>query len=167
MSALDIDGINFDFPDDWRASKYDEWQFYRRYSKSRPGIKAVDLVIVDPDRTAWLVEVKDYRRHRRTKVIDLAEEIALKVHDTLAGLVSAQFNANNSDERTLSKLLVRARNLRIVLHLEQPAKHSKLFPRAIDATKVQQKLRILVKPIDPRALVVESANMRGVAWIVE
>ena len=32
------------------------------------------------------MEVKDYRANRRTKAIDLADEIALKVRDTLAGL---------------------------------------------------------------------------------
>jgi len=163
---IDVDGMRFEFDHGWTAGKYDEWSYYRRYTRFRQGIKAVDLVATDPDRTAWLIEVKDYRQNRRTKVIDLADEVAQKVHDTLAALAAAQTNANDNEERAMARSLVRARKARVVLHLEQPAKHSKLFPRAIDPTKVQQKLRTLVKPIDAHALVVESSNMRGLSWAV-
>ena len=58
--------------------------------------------------------------------------------------------------------------LRVVLHLEQPAKHSKLFPRAIDPADIQQKLRKLVKAIDPHPLVTEKATCPDrVPWSVQ
>jgi hypothetical protein len=56
--------------------------------------------------------------------------------------------------------------LRVVLHLEQPATHSKLFPRAIDPANVLMKLRQLVKAIDPHPLVVETHQMASLSWSV-
>ena len=52
------------------------------------------------------------------------------------------------------------------LHLEQPAKHSRLFPRAINPANVKQQLKQLIKPIDPHPLVTETRRMNGVAWSV-
>jgi hypothetical protein len=52
------------------------------------------------------------------------------------------------------------------LHLEQPATHSKLFPRAIDPANVLMKLKQLVKPIDPHPLVVETGHMASLTWTV-
>jgi len=40
------------------------------------------------------------------------------------------------------------RRMRIVLQIMQPAVHSKLFPQVIDPSKVQQKLKSIVKSID-------------------
>lgn len=53
-----------------------------------------------------------------------------------------------------------------VLHLEQPAKASKLFPRVFDLADVQQKLRQLIKPLDPHPLVVDMDRLGSVAWTV-
>ncbi|MCI5151076.1 MAG: hypothetical protein D3916_17125 [Candidatus Electrothrix sp. MAN1_4] len=63
---------------------------------------------------------------------------------------------------------VTANRFRVVLHLEQPVKHSKLFPRAIDPADIQQKLRKLVKAIDPHPLVIEKAiGLDRVPWSVQ
>jgi hypothetical protein len=96
----------------------------------------------------------------------LAEEIAEKVRDSLAALVAAQANANDADENASARAALRCPRLRVVLHLEQPARPSTLFPRAIDPANVQLRLRQLIKAIDPHPLVVEIANMRGVGWTV-
>lgn len=168
MTALDVDGLAFSFPKAWVTSKYDEWSFYRnQFSKIRDGLKAVDLIARDPDDTVWLIEVKDYRRHRRTKTIDLGSEIQHKVLDTLAALLPAKANANSSDESAFAGQAVRAKRIRVVLHLEQPRKHSFLFPRAINPAGVEQKLKVLLKPIDAHPLVVEKAEMRSLAWSVQ
>ena len=164
MPAIDVEGITFTFPNSWEVTKYDDWTYYRAYQHAKVGTKAVDLVAVDPDRTAWLIEVKDYRRHRRTKSIELSSEIAQKVHDTLAVLLAAQTKASDDEEKRLAKKGSRALRLRVVFHLEQPAKHSKLFPRAIDPASVKLKLRMLVKQIDAHPAVVEMSNMRDIAW---
>ncbi|MFO1416251.1 MAG: hypothetical protein U1F28_03705 [Acinetobacter sp.] len=85
------------------ATKYDEWSFYRnQFNAVCGGTKAVDLLYLE-QQNFWLIEIKDYRQHTRTKTIDLADEIALKVRDTLAGLVAAQVNANEQIERDFAE----------------------------------------------------------------
>ena len=85
MTEIEEGDLKFTFPDHCEAHKYDEWAFYRNQFQSvAGGSKAVDIVCVSGD-TAWLIEIKDYRRHPRTKVIDIDDELARKVRDTLAG----------------------------------------------------------------------------------
>jgi hypothetical protein len=157
--------LTFTFPSD--ASKYDDWSHYRnQFISTCQGAKAVDLVFV-ADGTTWLIEVKDYRTHARTKPLDLADEVAIKVRDTLAGLLSAKWHANNADERRYARQLVAAPRVRVVCHLEQPAKTSRLRPNAIDPDKVLQKLKSQLKAIDPHPLVVDHRTAVGcVAWTV-
>jgi hypothetical protein len=159
--------LTFNFPEAL-ASKYDEWAHYRRqFNQAFGGTKAVDLVFVD-ETTGWLIELKDYREHKRTKTIDLADEIAAKVRDTLVGLISAKLNATDTDERKFAKAFLRCSRMRVVLHLEQPEKHSKLRPRAIDPAAVLLKLKGLVKSIDPHPCVVDKYSLKGaMKWTVE
>lgn len=167
MQRFNVDGLNFDFPDDWRVSKYDDWSFYRnRFSGMWDGIKSLDLLAVDPDKTAWFIEVKDYRVHPRTKPSDLGVEIAHKVFDTLAAIIPAKIHATNPEEKQLAHAVSVSRKLRVVLHLEQPVKHSKLRPRAINPADVQQKIRQLLKPVDAHPLVVDMRSMRELEWKV-
>lgn len=157
----------FSFSDDATVSKYDEWSFYRnQFNAAFGGMKAVDLLYVAKRRT-WLIEIKDYRTSRRTKTIDLGEEIALKIRDTLAGLCAAQCNANDEKEKTTAAAALKNQTLKIVLHLEQPLKHSKLFPRAIDPAKIKQKLKQLLKSVDPHPVVVDQMTlMPAMEWTV-
>ena len=53
----------------------------------------MDILAQDPAATLWLLEIKDYRRSPRTKAIGLADEVALKVRDSLALLVAAAMSA--------------------------------------------------------------------------
>ena len=161
--------LKFEFPDNWQSSKFDEWSFYRnQFQKVCGGTKAIDILAVEPSVCFWNIEIKDYRRHRRTKtkIIDLADEIALKVRDSLAAIVAARVNANETNEKNMARAALRCPRLRVVLHLERPSKHSKLFPRAIDPANVQQKLKQLIKAIDPHPLVLEMSRMNHVAWKV-
>ncbi len=133
--------LAFRFSDGWHAAKYDELSFYvRHFQIICPDTKAVDIVAIRR-KTLWLIEVKDYRHHRREKAISVDEEMARKVRDTLAGLWAAACNANDADERTFCASAVSCRTLRVVLHLEQPLKHSKLFPRLADPSLIQQRIR--------------------------
>ena len=167
MQRFLVDGINFDFPDDWHASKYDDWSFYQNsFKRMRNGIKALDLLAIDPDKTAWLIEVKDYRIHQRAKPIDIAGEVAHKVFDTLAALLPAKIYADDATEKSIALEISKAKRLRVVLHLAQPAKHSKLYPRAINPADVRQKLCQLLKPIDARPVVAESTRMGTLQWSV-
>ena len=167
MPTLMESDLTFCFPDDWQATKFDGWSFYRnQFQQACGGAKAIDLLAFAPDDGLWAIEVKDYRRHRRTKTIELSEEVACKVRDSLAALVAAKINANDNDEQQLASRALTVKKIRVVLHLEQPEKHSKLFPRAIDPAQIQQKLKQLIKAVDPHPLVLESARMRCVAWTV-
>lgn len=167
MPSITEGKLKFDFPDDWEVSKYDEWSYYRnQFIRTCGGTKAIDILALEPKACCWLLEVKDYREYVRTKTIDLADEIAAKVRDTLAGLVGAQFQANEAEEKKAASQALRSRFLRVVLHLEQPTKHSKLFPRAISPAAVLQRLKQLIKPIDPHPRVVEKASMAGIPWTV-
>ena len=166
MQSFPVDSLTFHFPNSWQVGKYDEWAFYRnQFYKMWNGIKAVDLIAVE-NGVVWLIEAKDYRQNKRMKAIDIADEVADKVFCTLAAILPAKINASDLSERNFAKDICNGQRLRVVLHLEQPVKHSKLFPRAIDPTKVQLKLKTLIKPIDPHPKVVESANMQHLAWTV-
>jgi hypothetical protein len=167
MPTIPVGALSFTFDDGWLASGYDDWSFYRnRFQRIRDQVKAVDLLAIDPDRTAWLIEVKDYRRHRRTKPIDLAEEVAHKVFDTLAALLPARINGDVAEETRIARAMLSARRLRVVFHLEQPTTHSKLFPRVIDPANVLMKLKQLIKPIDAYPQVVDTNRMAALAWTV-
>lgn len=168
MPTITEGNLSFSFPNAWEASKFDEWRFYKKQFQSVcGGAKAVDVIAVEPNTCLWKIEVKDYRQHRRTKSIDLAEEIATKVRDSMAALMAAQVNANDGDEKRIAGKAVRCPRIRIVLHLEQPSKSSKLFPRAIEPATVQQRLKQLLKAIDPHPLVIETNRMGGVEWSVQ
>lgn len=152
--------LTFTFPENSIASKYDEWSHYKnQFQATCGGSKAVDLVYVESKKVTWLIEVKDFRQHARTKTIDLPDEIAIKVRDTLAGLISASCQANDADEKRCAKALIHTQKIRVVCHLEQPAKHSRLRPRAIEPDKLELKLRILLKAIDPHPVVVDRNSL--------
>ncbi len=162
-----VDGIEFRFPEGWETAKYDDWVFYRnKFQSVGDGQKAVDIAAKDPDNALWLIEVKDYKAHRRTKVTDMADEVAMKVRDTMAGLLASAVNADGY-EKTLAKKFIRINRIRIVLQLEQPRAHSKLFPRVIDPAGVKQKLRKSVRAIDPHPIVTEGINQHvSIPWSV-
>jgi hypothetical protein len=163
--SIHVDTLIFDFPDGWLVTKYDDWGFYRsQFAGCCGGNKGVDLLALDPQaKTLWLVEVKDYRRYRRGKEIALWGEVALKARDTLAGLVAAGANGVAPD-RELARQVLQAQTLRVVCHLEQPAKPSKLFPRPFNPADLRQKLRQLLKPIDAHVLVVDKHDLRALQW---
>ena len=159
--------LTFSFPDNTVATKYDDWSFYRnQFNSAFNGTKAVDFLHVD-DQITWLIEVKDYRANPRTKSVDIGDEIALKVRDTLAGLVASKFNATEAIEKDGAKKSLQRRQLRVVLHLEQPIKCSRLFPKPIDPSKVKQKLKQLLKSVDPHPMVVDQRTLSpSMNWTV-
>lgn len=167
MSTVSVDSLVFSFPVGWRVSKYDDWSYYRnQFSKIGSGIAAVDLIAIDVNRVVWLIEAKDYRAHKRTKPSCLAGEMRNKVIFTLAGIIAAKFRANDRAECDMAIRSVKAKKLRVVLHVEQPAISSRLSPRAIKLADVQQKLRSMLKSIDAHPLVVESSSMGPLSWVV-
>lgn len=159
--------LAYTFPAGWDSSKFDEWAFYRnQFQNAFCGNKAVDFLAYDPTpKTLWLIELKDYRQFRRTKdeKISLWDEVAIKVRDTLSCLVAAGADTGHN-QHGFADNGRKAKKLRVVLHLEQPRNHSKLFPRVFDPANVKQKLKSLVKPVDAHPVVIELNNMAGVPW---
>lgn len=167
MTIVAIDGLDFTFPVGWTPGKPDDWAYYRnQFSRMRNGIKSIDALVIDVGGYAWMIEVKDYRSNVRTKPSCLAEEVAAKIFDTLAMLLPASLYASDAAEAALATKACSAKGLKVVLHLEQPVKHSRLRPRAIDPSALQMKLRKLIKPISAHPLVVERVRMSGLAWSV-
>lgn len=167
MKRLTEDKLAHDFPDAWSVTKYDDWAFYRnQFQNCCGGNKAMDFLGYDPtERTLWMVELKDYRQFSRTKddKTPLWDEVALKARDTLAGIFAASAKPGSEDS-VFADAAMKACKLRIILHLEQPARHSALFPRAYDPASIQQKLKQIVKPIDPHPRVIELNRMDPVPW---
>ena len=168
MTIIREGALEFHFATNCQASKYDDWAHYRnQFQPVAGGCKAIDLICVEDD-VSWLIEVKDYRENRRTKGIEIADEVAIKVRDSLAGLASAAKNANDSHERDLAKRAVRSNRWRIVLHLEQRAKPHRLWPRPINAATLLQKFRTKkLKAIDPHPIICDQSSCSGrVTWSV-
>jgi hypothetical protein len=168
MPSITEGNLTFDFSAGWEVAKLDDWSFYRKqFQRICEGTKAVDILAVEPGETcAWYIEIKDYRRHVRGKTEAVADETARKVRDSLALLAAANVNANDQDEKLQAGRALRSPKIRVVLHLEQPAKPSKLFPRKIDLANTQQKLRQLVRAVDPHALARERGLVAGCGWTV-
>lgn len=162
------DRLTFTFPMGAMSSKYDTWSHYRnQFNSAFGGTKAVDVVYADTD-TAWLIEIKDYRINQRTKAIDLADEVAQKVRDTLAGLVSARLYANDPDEKHMADELLSKSGLRVVLHLEAPKSRSRMRPSAIEPDKVLHKLKMLIRAVDPHPAVVDQHSIKpSMNWAVQ
>ena len=168
MMEIEEGDLTFSFPDRCEAGKYDNWSFYRNQFQSvAGGSKAVDILCLEDD-AAWLVEIKDYREHPRTKSIDLCDEVAIKVRDTLSGLAAASANANDADEQALARRALAMRRWRVALHLEQPNVASRLRPRAIDPASMKSKLRKGLKAIDAHPTVVDRQRPHpGIPWTVQ
>ena len=173
MQEIQVGSLAFCFPDDWIVERFDEWAFYRhQLSRLKIGIKAVDLVALqraggNQQGTLWLIEVKDYRQYPRTKQIELAQEIAGKALDTVAGILPAAIRATNGSEQPSASAFRKCSELRVVLHLEPPPIHSPLFSPKLNLANVQQELKRYVKSLDPHPRVVDQANMAGLPWTVK
>ncbi len=167
MVAITEGQLTFTFPVGADACQYDNWAFYRnQFNNAFGGTKAMDLLYIDNDQT-WLIEIKDYRTNPRTKTVELGDEIAIKVRDTLAGLAAGKCNANDAGEKRLAKLALRKDKLRVVLHLEQPKKSSRLFPKVVDPSKLIMKLKQRLRAIDAHPVVVDQHSLKAnMKWTV-
>ena len=138
----------------------DRWAFYRNRFSNIQGTKAVDFVYALDDE-CWLVEVKDYRIHPRTKTLDLCDEIAFKVRDTLAILAGARRNATD-DEKTVARLAFQCHRWRVALHLEESRRSRIQNDRRAN---VKNKLKRLLRAVDPHPVVSDMSSDR-VPWRV-
>ena len=192
MPTITEGQLQFDFPAAWEASQFDRWSFYTgqfaRFGESEIGCtkkgchgvahcdvcntkriagnRGIDILAIGPSSECWLIEIKDYRNTLVTRFEFLADEVALKVRDTLSCLVAAKLNANLEAEKTRAVQALRCSSMRVVLHLEVPPSNRPLLPAETQRANLQQRLRQLVKALDSRAQVVSLGGMNGVAWQV-
>lgn len=158
--------LTFHFNDLADVVKYDEWSYYRNQFQSPCDNKAIDFLLIE-DRTLWLIEVKDYRGRTRTKPSDLADEVALKVRDTLAGIVAASLRANDPVEQAFSRNALKQRTVRVALHLEQSPGTSKLYPQAVNPASLKMKLKQKARWLDPHPVIVSRSTLnRSIPWTV-
>ncbi len=168
MTELKEGNLVFNFPCNVdQVTKYDEWLFYRnQFSKLADGTKAVDFIFLEQD-TCWLIEIKDYRVNHRTKLLDLADEISIKVKDTIAGLFAAKINANDLFEKKFAEKASQKSRIRVVLHLEQPTQLNKLFPAIVNEADIKSKLKSKLKAVDPHPIVMnKNSSVASVIWTI-
>jgi hypothetical protein len=156
--VLSEGSLKFKFLDVDFVTRYDAWQHYRnQFQNICGGAKAIDFIAIK-EKTVWLIEVKDYRVYPRTKSTELSNEIAMKVRDTLAGLVSTCYHGNNSEEAQQSKLALQQKKMRIVLHLEQGHSQSRLFSSSGRRGDIQLKLRQALRFADMHPIICNSED---------
>lgn len=169
MTEIEEGGLKFIFPNHCEATKYDDWAFYRQQFQSvAGGAKAVDILCLAQE-VSWLIEIKDYRQHPKTKPSDLGDEVSSKVRDTLAGLAAANANAANKGEQAFAEHALAKRRWRVALHLEQQSVvTSPLRPQAISPAIVLKKLRMSLKAIDAQPVVLSIQRPgSGIPWTVQ
>lgn len=167
MPIIHEGNLTFDFPKDWLAEKYDGWSFYvHQFQQVCGGAKAIDILAVNWGICCWLIEVKDYRRGCQTTALSLADAVAQKVRDTLAGVASARIRATGN-ERQAADAGLKCANFRVVLHMEQPATVSAIFPSPINRANVLQRLKQLIKAVDPSPQVVDMRTSNSLPWTVK
>lgn len=151
--TADVDGMRLTMPAGWRVWKYDDSSFHRnQFQNFAGGSKAMDALALADDGTLWLIEVKDYRRNRRSKPSSVYTEVAAKVRATLAGLSVARVNANDAQERGLAQDASDCAQIRVSLQLAQQGIPSRLFPQVVDPADARDKFRQVLRPIHARAL---------------
>ena len=159
--------IKFNFHDTWKVCRPEKSAFYtKHFQKFCGGCKEIDFLLLEPEsQTLWLLEVKDYTTGARRKSLDLLDEIALKARDTLA-LLLAGAAKDPATNRSIGEFMINVgspKKIRVILHLEQPNKPSKLFPGAKVQVDFTQKLKQKVGCLDSHPLVVSTVS-RCVPW---
>ena len=159
--------LQFRFPVNCAATKYDLWAFYRKRFQSTAGrSKAVDMVCLAGN-AAWLIEVKDYSVYPRTKPTDLPDEVAQKVRDTLAGLAAARKNADDPEEKDFARRALDKREWKVVLHMEQPPVQRQLLGPTVERPDVARQSGRMLRAVDPRPKVLDRNGCDTVPWIVD
>lgn len=166
MKRFEEGDVEFHFDASWLVERYDTLSYYRnQFQNVCGGAKGVDFVAIDSRQdAAWLIEAKDYTHEPRdhAKKGPIEYEVAEKTRDTLAGLMAMKAYGDNR-EAALATATFTSKRLRVVLHLEQPTR-SKHGHALLDAASIQQKLKLLVRAIDPHPKVVSTADATRFPW---
>jgi len=99
VTTIEESRLRFQFDDTWQVIKYDGHADHLKIARLHR-TKAVDFVAIHRARDLFFIEVKNFRHYRiENKVrveklqadqeLDLATEVAMKVRDTIAGIMAA------------------------------------------------------------------------------
>lgn len=166
MKTVTEGKLAFDFPAEWRVAKYDEWGFYlSHFQNVCDGAKGIDILALNPNQCLWLIEIKDYRAVPRQKTLELVQEVAIKVRDTLAGLMAARLHATIDEELEMARRASKCEEMKVVLHIEQPSNPSRLHPKE-DISHLLQKLKQLLRSIDYHPRVSRAVEGNRFGWSV-
>ena len=127
MQVFTEDNLELRFPDDAEVMHRDVDAAYHQGLRRRAGTKAVDFGFLTPAGHPVLLEVSDLRGYRIENKSHLArggmaQEVAQKVRDSLAGMIWAcerDLTAFDRFERLVYRFVNRERKLKIVLWLEE------------------------------------------------
>ena len=124
------------------------------------GTKAADVVGVR-DRDIWVFEIKDFRNRldeweKRSKELPL--EIALKVRDTLAGVIGSHHQRDAEPwSRAVASRLVATTPLTVVAVIARPARWRNVPPgkRKVQNDVLMKRTRQLLAWVSRRVLVID------------
>lgn len=186
MTPLIEGALLFDFSDGWVVQKYDDHSAYRqgverlkgrcvveidgRAHVIEPGTKAVDFVGLWQSEIHF-IEVKDFRGHRienKKRLLDgeLAIEVAVKVRDTIAGIVGAFHRSGHDEWRPFVEALARRGRPHVCLWLEEDTLGRALPERGHPGIALQRELDKQLSWLGPRLLVQSRAHGSKVSGIV-
>ena len=111
-------GLCFEFDEDLEVIKYDEigGSYREQLLRCFNGLKAVDF-ICKRQSELWLLEIKNYAEHDRTKSGSVVDEFLEKVRDTFTGITTLCLISNRKDKRHYLSLL-KAKHIHLVLHCD-------------------------------------------------
>jgi len=171
-TALHIEKQSFTFGDNWPvAFKYDDTPFYlngpQRINGELDGVnhgtKAVDIVALHSTAGLLILEAKDFRGYRiankkRLTHREIVVEMALKVRDTVAGLVgAARQKTPDFDSAEIKKALNPGKELLIVLWLEDDgAKDALRWKQQLDT--LTQEMKEKMKWLNARIFVLSHST---------
>jgi hypothetical protein len=175
----------FEFGHGWIVEKYDDHPAYRqgierlrgraqidvdgRAHALELGTKAIDFVGLWESEVHF-IEVKDFRGHRienkqRIRNGDLAVEVALKVRDTIAGIVGACQKPGGEPWQPFVEAFAKRGRPRVCLWLEEDTLGRREMKRGHPGIALQQELEDRLSWLAPRVLVRSRAHDSGVAGI--
>ncbi|MBF0784226.1 hypothetical protein E4T80_01875 [Muribacter muris] len=173
MKEIIESNIRFHFPNEL-AIKYDDEIFYQKFKSIAQGTKAIDILYIS-NPIAWMIEVKNYQKRVINKQIiepeqpsKLPEIIATKVRDTMAGICCLKYDNNNIDLQSFAENFLKQRKLKIVFHLEQDEAYERFRP--IDPADILQRLKVLLRNVDPNPYIVNCTNLLekfDISWSAE
>lgn len=93
--------LEFEFSESWTVLKYDEnGSFYRTcMEKNVKPTKAVDFLCLSADQPLLMLEAKDFSLGVpiRDKFDKISNTLALKVRDTIAGIIGGSYRASGTE----------------------------------------------------------------------